>query len=63
MTVKEFKQALALGNCPFCGEKLEFYDGALGFESLRCYPCGFEVTNDGMNFMEGMNNERQDPKG
>jgi hypothetical protein len=47
---KEFQELLKNGLCPFCGDKLSYYDGALGYESQRCLKCAFECDLNGMHF-------------
>lgn len=31
--------------CPLCFGKWKFYDGALGYESLKCEQCGFDIND------------------
>lgn len=50
--IRSFRSMLKDGKCPFCGMKLEYYDGALGYEAWRCYRCSFETDHSGMRFME-----------
>jgi hypothetical protein len=50
--IKAFKEKLRNNQCPFCGKKLEYYHGMLGYEALRCYSCNVELNRDGLNFME-----------
>lgn len=33
---KQFKKLLAENKCPFCEEKLDYYNGTLGYESWNC---------------------------
>lgn len=35
--------------CPFCGQNLRYYDGALGYEAMRCFDCGVTVDNNGIH--------------
>ena len=45
----KFKTALKNNKCPFCGNTLKFYDGALGYEALRCEPCNLSIDNNGIH--------------
>lgn len=56
MTVEDFKQSLSKRICPFCKKRLKYYDGALGYEAMRCYDCGFEIDNNGMGFFDNKQN-------
>ena len=47
-TLELFKQQLALNSCPFCNKALKFYDGCLGYEAYRCYDCGINIDNNGL---------------
>jgi hypothetical protein len=49
MTPKEFNEALTAGKCPFCGLKFTYYDGALGYEALKCEPCRVTYDDYGLN--------------
>lgn len=52
MDAEHFKSDLKSGVCPFCKTHMMHYDGALGYESMRCYDCGVEVNASGLSFME-----------
>lgn len=56
--LQEFIDALKTGRCPFCGQKLEYYDGALGYEALKCTPCGLTSDYNGFH-LEGLKNENK----
>lgn len=47
-----FKKSIEEEICPFCGNKLCFYDGALGYEAMKCKTegCGFYTDYQGMGF-------------
>ena len=47
--LQKFKDNIRNGNCPFCGEKLKWYDGCLGYEANRCYGCNFTIDHFGMH--------------
>jgi hypothetical protein len=49
MTAAEFIKRVQSGKCPFCGEALKFYEGCLGYEAMRCVPCGFHSTGTGVH--------------
>lgn len=34
---------IQLDRCPFCGGRWRHYDGALGYESLICERCRFDI--------------------
>ena len=64
MEIQEFKESLKNNQCPFCGEKLEYYDGCLGYEAMRCYKCGFAVDHQGIQIEDLRDWEgKQDGKG
>ena len=48
--IKEFKDNIKHGTCPFCGKKLKWYDGSLGYGAYRCYICKFVINHFGMHF-------------
>ena len=48
--INEFKNNIKTGICPFCGEKLKWYDGLLGYEANRCYKCKFAIDHFGIHF-------------
>ncbi|RKY10143.1 MAG: hypothetical protein DRP56_01600 [Planctomycetota bacterium] len=48
--IKEFKNKIKNGTCPFCGAPLKWYDGSLGYEASRCYRCKFIIDSFGMHF-------------
>lgn len=31
-------------SCPLCGGAWKYYGGALGYESLTCEACGFDIN-------------------
>jgi len=45
----EFKKLLNENKCPFCELKLEHYDGLLGYESMKCSTCNFEIDHSGIH--------------
>jgi len=47
--IREFKDSLRRGNCPFCGKKLKWYEGCLGYEAYRCYDCKFISDHSGLH--------------
>ncbi len=50
MDTKEFEKKMADNLCPFCGNKLEYYDGAIGYEAMKCPDkkvCGFVTDHSG----------------
>ena len=47
-----FRTALAHSVCPFCGGRLRFYDGALGYSSQVCDGCPLEVGQNGITFRD-----------
>lgn len=49
LSLDKFKGDLKNGLCPFCGKKLQYYDGCLGYEALRCYDCDFATDHNGMH--------------
>jgi len=49
LRLNEFKDSIRKGNCPFCGKKLEYYHGVLGYEAYKCYGCKFTIDNSGMH--------------
>jgi len=49
MTREEFESWLKKNKCPFCGRDLKYYDGALGYDALKCYPCKFTIDHSGMH--------------
>ena len=34
-----------LPNCPKCGTKMKFYDGCLGYESIVCPDCRYDIND------------------
>ena len=46
---KEFEDKLNLNICPFCDQKLNFYDGFCGYEALKCFDCHLTVDNQGIH--------------
>lgn len=38
-----------VNKCLFCGNELYFYDGCLGYESLRCDKCKVDYTENSIN--------------
>ena len=47
--LKEFNSNIKNGNCPFCGKKLKWYDGSLGYEAYRCYGCKLAIDLSGIH--------------
>ena len=50
MLSKEFEKLVSESLCPFCKSKLEYYDGALGYEAMKCSDkknCGFICDHNG----------------
>lgn len=45
----EFKRDMKNGRCPFCKSKLEYYDGALGYEAMVCKKCKFSADHTGFH--------------
>lgn len=37
--------SIVVKECPICGGKWKFYDGLLGYESLKCIKCGFDIND------------------
>jgi hypothetical protein len=50
MDIKEFKKLLASNKCPFCERELKYYDGALGYEALKCYSCKIDIDHNGLHW-------------
>ena len=50
MDIKEFKKLLASNKCPFCEKKLKYYDGALGYEALKCYSSKIDIGHNGLHW-------------
>jgi tRNA(Ile2) C34 agmatinyltransferase TiaS len=46
--IKKFKSDIRNCICPFCGKKLKYYDGALGYEAYRCYNCNLSLDHFGI---------------
>jgi len=53
MKLQQFKECLSHNICPFCDQKMKYYDGALGYEAMRCYGCNFIVDHNGMHLEKG----------
>ena len=51
----QFKQDLKESVCPFCKQKMKYYDGALGYEAMQCTDCGFTIDHMGFGFDEKIN--------
>jgi len=49
MTREDFEQSIAENRCPFCGKAFKYYDGALGYEALKCEDCKVSVDVDGIH--------------
>lgn len=32
--------------CPKCGRKMCFYDGCLGYESIQCEVCHYDINDE-----------------
>ena len=47
--LRGFKANLRKEICPFCGKKLKWYDGSLGYEAYRCYGCKFTSDHSGLH--------------
>ena len=47
---QEFQDSIKAGLCPFCNKQLKYYDGALGYDAMRCYDCNFSLDYSGMHF-------------
>ena len=45
-----FRASLQRNECPFCDDKLTYYDGALGYEAYLCDKCKFRLDHSGMTF-------------
>jgi hypothetical protein len=45
---KAFKEALKRNECPFCKKEMKYYDGALGYEAMKC-SCGLTVDHNGIH--------------
>ena len=50
LDIKEFKKLLASNKCPFCKGELKYYDGALGYEALKCYSCKIDIDHNGLHW-------------
>ena len=50
--IEAFKDNVRKSKCPFCGKKLEWYDGGLGYEAYRCYSCKFTADHFGIHLDE-----------
>ena len=48
--LKQFKKRLENNICPFCKEKLKYYDGALGYEAYKCKDCDLTINHNGLYF-------------
>jgi len=49
INIKEFKSNIQKNICPFCGQKLKYYDGCAGYEAYWCYDCKFIIDHNGMH--------------
>ena len=49
MNIIKFKALLSKNCCPFCENKMEFYDGCLGYEALKCKECKLTVDFNGIH--------------
>ena len=49
VNLNTFKKLLVEGICPFCHNKLTFYNGSLGYEAMRCYDCNFSLDRNGFH--------------
>ena len=50
MDSKEFEENIKFGKCPFCKQTLKHYDGAIGYEAVKCpdeAKCGFVADHTG----------------
>ena len=52
MTVEKFKKYIEKSICPFCKKELQYYDGALGYEAMKCHSCHLTVDQSGIH-LEG----------
>lgn len=50
--LKEFKDNFRKGICLFCGKKLKWYDGSLGYEAYRCYGCNLTLDHSGLHMYD-----------
>ena len=48
MNIKEVKELLKQNLCPFCKKTLKYYDGALGYEAMKC-SCGLVSDHTGIH--------------
>jgi hypothetical protein len=48
-SIAVFKNNIKNGLCPFCRERMVYYDGALGYEACRCYSCKLSIDNSGIH--------------
>lgn len=49
MEKQKFMDSLKKQECPFCGKKLKYYDGALGYEAMLCDPCKLTIDHNGIH--------------
>lgn len=58
---REFK--ICVPACPLCRGAWSHYDGALGYESLRCARCGFDIGEIKISIAEQISEEEEARRG
>lgn len=44
MNIDTRKFEIVVPECPLCGGAWKYYNGALGYESLQCADCHFDIN-------------------